>query len=91
MSDVERTTRARLQQVIETLQTLDGELRAIEAGLPVSEREDVMHAGEEDFDFPTEVRSVIECVRADWIGPAIRDLRNAAIYPGNGEPARARS
>jgi hypothetical protein len=80
MSDVERATRKRLEQAVEALKTLDGELMAIRAGLPVSEREDVMFAGEEDWDFPTEVRSIIECVRADWIGPAIRDLREAAVY-----------
>jgi hypothetical protein len=85
MSDVERSARARLQQVVEILQTLDGELQDIHTGLPVSDREDVMYAGEEELDFPTEARSVIECVRADWIGPAIRDLSGAATYviPGN--------
>lgn len=88
MSDVESAARARLQQVVEALRTLDGELTAIGTGLPVSEREDLIYAGEEDYDFPTEVRSVIECVRADWIGPAIRDLRGAATYGMNGNDAR---
>jgi hypothetical protein len=83
MSDVESAARARLQQVVEALRTLDGELTAIGTGLPVSEREDLIYAGEEDYDFPTEVRSVIECVQADWIGPAIRDLREAATYGMN--------
>lgn len=88
MSDVESAARARLEQVVEVLRTLDGELTAIGTGLPVSEREDLIYAGEEDWDFPTEVRSVIECVRADWIGPAIRDLRDAAAYGTHGSPAR---
>ena len=88
MSDVESAARTRLQRVVEVLQTLDGELTAIGTGLPVSQREDVMYAGEEDWDFPTEVRSVIECVRTDWIGPAIRDLRDAAAYGVNGNHAR---
>ena len=39
-----------------------------------------MYAGEEEWDFPTEARSVIECVLADWLGPAIRDLQDAAVY-----------
>ena len=84
MSDVERAARTRLQRVIEALQTVDGELSAIRTGLPVSEREDLMYAGEENWDFPTEVRSVIECVQADWIGPAIRDLRDAAAFEMSG-------
>ena len=88
MSDVERATRTRLQRAVELLETLDGELTAIGTGLPVSEREDLMYAGEEDWDFPTEVRTVIECVRADWIGPAIRDLRDAAGYGTDGNDAR---
>ncbi|HYU31555.1 MAG TPA: hypothetical protein VEW48_05290 [Thermoanaerobaculia bacterium] len=88
MSDVERATRTRLQRAVEILETLDGELTAIGTGLPASDREDLMYAGEEDWDFPTEVRSVIECVRADWIGPAIRDLRDAAAYEINGNDER---
>jgi len=85
MSDMECAARERLQRVVEVLQTLDGELTAIGTGLPVSDREDLMYAGEEDWDFPTEVRSVIECVRADWIGPAIRNLCNAAAYGAHGD------
>ena len=88
MSDVESATRARLHRIAEALETLDGELTEIGTGLPASEREDLMYAGEEDWDFPTEVRSVVECVRADWIGPAIRDLREAAGYGVNGTDAR---
>ncbi len=88
MSDVESATRARLQQAVEILKTLDGELTAIGTGLPASDREDLMYAGEEDWDFPTEVRSILECVRADWIGPAIRDLRDAAAYGVQGSHVR---
>jgi len=88
MSSEERAARERLQRAVEILETLDGELTAIRAGLPVSEREDVMYAGEEDWDFPTEARSVIECVRADWIGPAIRDLRETATFGMSGNDAR---
>lgn len=88
MSNVESAARKRLQRAVEILEALDGELTAIGTELPVSEREDVMYAGEEEYDFPTEVRSVVECVRADWIGPAIRDLRDAAAYGIHGNPAR---
>jgi hypothetical protein len=80
MSETESAIRARLHQAARLLETLDGELTAIGTTLPASEREDLMYAGEEDWDFSTEVRSVVECVRADWIGPAIRDLREAAAY-----------
>ena len=37
-----------------------------------------MLIGEAEMDFATEVRSVIECVLTDSLGPAIRDLAAAA-------------
>lgn len=88
MSKEERAARERLQQAVEILETLDGELAALRTVLPVSDREDLMYAGEEDWDFPTEARSVIECVRTDWIGPAIRDLRETATFGMCGNDAR---
>ncbi len=80
MSDLERATRAQLGRVVKGLQAYSTELAAIRSNLPASEREDVMYAGEEEWDFPTEARSVIDCVLADWLGPAIRDLQDAAVY-----------
>jgi hypothetical protein len=80
MSDRERAVRAQMEQVVAGLQAFSTELAAIRSNLPPSEREDVMYAGEEEWDFSTEARSVIECVLADWLGPAIRDLQDAAVY-----------
>ena len=80
MSDLERAVRTRMERVVEGLQAFSTELVAIRSSLPVSVREDVMYAGEEEWDFPTEARSVIECVLADWLGPAIRDLQDASVY-----------
>lgn len=80
MSDLERATRAQMGRIVEGLQAYSTELAAIRSSLPASEREDVMYAGEEEWDFPTEARSVIDCVLADWLGPAIRDLQDAAAY-----------
>lgn len=80
MSDLERAARTRMERVVEGLRSFSTELAAIRSSLPVSEREDVMHAGEEEWYFPTEARSVIECVLADWLGPAIRDLQDVSAY-----------
>jgi len=80
MSNVERAAREQLERIVEGLQASRDELMAIKSSLPVSERQDVMYAGEEEWDFLTEARTVIECVLADWIGPAIRDLADAAGY-----------
>jgi hypothetical protein len=80
MSDLERAARTRMERAVEGLRAVSIELAAIRSSLPVSEREDVMYAGEEEWDFPTEARSVIECVLADWLGPAIRDLHDASVH-----------
>jgi len=89
MSDVERAARTAIERIVEGLKACSDELAAVRSSLPASEREDVMYAGEEEWDFPTEVRSVIECVLADWLGPAIRDLRDAAVYGIAERDARA--
>ena len=39
-----------------------------------------MDAGDEEPDVATEVRAIIECVLADQIDPAVRDLGAAAEY-----------
>jgi hypothetical protein len=66
--------------VEEELKGIRGRLREIAAGLPRSLDEALMYAGEEDPDVATEVRSIIECVLADQIGPAVRDLGAAVEY-----------
>lgn len=55
-------------------------LREIHGSLPVSPREEAMLLGEADADVSTEVRAAIECVIPDRLEPAIRTLREAAIY-----------
>lgn len=80
MYDVETAVRTELEQLAQGLEAYESRLKLLCSALPVAEREDLMYAGEEDYDFPTEARSVIECVLADWIAPAIRDLRDAAAY-----------
>ncbi len=89
MSDMESAARTAIAQIVEGLETLGSELATVGSSLPASDREDVMYAGEEEWDFPTEARSVIECVLADWLRPAIRDLRDAAAYGIAESDARA--
>ena len=88
MSEMESAARTKLGQIVESLEACRAGLVDLRSSLPASEREDVMYAGEEEWDFPTEARSVIECVLADWIGPAIRDLQEAAGYGLTGSDAR---
>ena len=78
--DRETAVREELEQVARAQEGIEKRLLALLANLPASPREDVMFAGEEDYDFTTEVRTALECILADWIGSAIRDLRDLARY-----------
>ncbi|HEX7183125.1 MAG TPA: hypothetical protein VF756_14890 [Thermoanaerobaculia bacterium] len=69
----------------EEIDRTTGELKAmryrllgVHASLPVSPREEVMLLGEEEMDFPTEARAILECVVNEWIPSAIRDLEKIA-------------
>ncbi len=80
MTQEEAEAQAELRRVVEELKGIRARLRAIAGGLPVSPEELSMPIGEEDPDVSTEVRSIIECVLADQIGPAVRDLGSAVEY-----------
>jgi hypothetical protein len=86
--DAENALRAELERVAADQEAIRERLSVLRESLPVSPREDVMFAGEEDFDFATEVRTALECILADWIGAAIRDLRDLASYRPQESPAR---
>ena len=49
-------------------------LRGVYSSLPVSPREDVMLLGEEEMDFSTEARSILECLLNDSFPATIRDM-----------------
>lgn len=78
--DMEKAVREELVQVAREQEGIRERLTSLLKGLPPSPREDVMLAGEEDYDFTTEVRTALECILADWIGSAIRDLHDLAHY-----------
>jgi hypothetical protein len=79
MTREEEKAQAELRELVEKLKGVRSRLRDIAAALP-STLEEAMYAGEEDPDVATEVRSIIECVLTDQIGPAVRDLAAAAEY-----------
>ena len=76
----EEEARAELRGIVEELDGIRGRLVELHDQLPVPPEEAAMLAGEVEMDFPTEVRSVIECILNDWLGPTIRDLAVAATY-----------
>lgn len=78
MTETETETQEALRDVVEELKGIRSRLQELARALPVSAEEDEML--EEEPDVATEVRSIIECVLADQIGPAVRDLDTAAGY-----------
>lgn len=79
-SDLEAVIRKELEKIAADMKSLRFRLQGVHATLPVSPREEVMLLGEEDPDFATEARSIIECVIHDALDSAIEDLINAARY-----------
>ena len=82
----EEKAQAKLRKTVAKMKDVRDLLRRIQEEVPVSPREEVMLLGEAEPDVATEVRSVIECVLADRIEPAIQALAEAAAYrPKGGE------
>lgn len=81
--------RGEVGEVVGKLKQSDKRLRAVHQNLVDAAAKVEKELGdEEDNDVLTEIRSVIECVLADSLGPAIRDLETASLY---GVRNRARS
>lgn len=73
--DIESAAKAELRKIAEVLKVTRERLRAVQESLPVASDQ-----GEDEMDTATELRSVIDCVLVDSIGPALRDLLAAAAY-----------
>ena len=86
MTEVE-AAQARLLEIANELEAIHARLASLRASVPPTPMELDPRIEIAEMDCPTEVRSVIECVLHDWIGPAIRDLRAAAVYPRSEESA----
>ncbi|HKI04878.1 MAG TPA: hypothetical protein VKK31_23060 [Thermoanaerobaculia bacterium] len=76
----EAAARAELLKIVKEVESIVQRLKAVHASLPVPVNKGLMPAGENEMDAATEIRSVIECVLTDSLGPAARDLRAAAEY-----------
>jgi uncharacterized protein (DUF1501 family) len=73
--------REQLQRIAAELDDLRFRLLGVQATLPEPIGESVKLLDVEEMDPSTEMRTVIGCVLSDWIGPAIRDLQDAAAFP----------
>jgi len=69
-----------LREVLPALKGIERRLKAIHGRLPGPSDAEMEPEAEDEADVSTEIRSVIECVLADSLGPAIRDLETASRY-----------
>jgi hypothetical protein len=80
MTEAEAAAQAELRRIVEELDAIRSRLTDVHARLPVPPAETAVHWGEEEADAAAQIRSVIECVLADSLRPAIRDLAAAARF-----------
>lgn len=66
-----------LRKIADELETLQLTMLGIQGTLPEPPAESVKLLDVEVMDAATELRAVIGCVLNDYIGPAMRDLRDA--------------
>ncbi len=67
--------RGSLAVVVQVLEALQAWMEEIRATLPTHPRRE----DPEESDAAADLRIVITCVLRDWIGPAIRDLRDVLV------------
>ncbi|MBW8874943.1 MAG: hypothetical protein JF614_08260 [Acidobacteria bacterium] len=71
---------ARVLEIAAGFEALIRRLQDVHDAVPISPLEPVMLLGEEDMDIATTLRSMIECVLADRLEPALRELRQGSAY-----------
>jgi hypothetical protein len=73
-----------LREILPDLKGIERRLKAIHGRLPAPSDAEMEPEAEDEEDVSTEIRSVIECVLTDSLGPAIRDLETASRYGAKG-------
>lgn len=85
MNNAEAAAQALVLEIADQFEILANLLLSVHANLPASPWEALILAGEMDMDVTTALRSMIECVHADQLKPALRELRKWAAYKPPGE------
>jgi hypothetical protein len=78
--DLEAVAQEKLREIVDELKGIERRLREIHRSLPAPADAETAPEVEDDKDVSTEIRSVIECVLTDSLGPAVRDLETASRY-----------
>jgi hypothetical protein len=83
VTEDEAAGQARLLEIAAQIESISAQLLSVHDSFQVSPREAAMLLGEEELDVSTALRSVIECVLADRLEPALQELRKWALFkPG---------
>ena len=70
-----------IREIVRDLEAIRFRLLGVRESLPASVAETVRLAEVEEADPATEIRTVIQCVLSDSLGPAIGDLRDLLKLP----------
>jgi hypothetical protein len=87
MTDAEAAGQMLVSEIADELESLNNLLQAAHDSFPASPLEAIMWVGEADMDVATALRTMIECVLADRLEPALRELRKWAAYRPSPDPA----
>jgi hypothetical protein len=89
MSAEQKAAQEQLREIVRDLEGNRFRLIGVRESLPASVAERVRFAEVEEADPTTEIRTVIQCVLKDSLGPAIEDLRDL-LKPPVPEPGEER-
>jgi hypothetical protein len=81
MSADQKAAQEQLREIVRELEGSRYRLIGVRESLPASVAEAVRLADVEVVDLATEIRTVIQCVLNDSLGPAIEDLRDLLKLP----------
>jgi len=81
LNEVETAAQAQLREIVRDLTAIQFRLLGVQASLPPAPEEIVRQLDVEAMETSTEIRTIVQCVLEDFLGPAIRDLGNAAALP----------
>jgi hypothetical protein len=77
---LEAAAQDELQEIVGKLEDIERKLREIHQRLPAPADAETAQEVEGEQDVSAVIRSTIECVLADSLGPAMRDLRAASLH-----------
>ncbi|HBL31338.1 MAG TPA: hypothetical protein DD490_31310 [Acidobacteria bacterium] len=87
-NDEETAVRAEIARAAAEQDALRCRLEELLARVPPSPREEVIYEQGEPYDFPTEVRSCLECILEDWMKPAVQSLGELSVFQPSQRLAR---